>query len=49
MKGDSPEEAITEFLGLPALEEEKGDWSVLRLFLEDTVAHHILESGASKD
>ena len=28
MKGDNPEEAITEFLGLPALEQEKGDWSV---------------------
>ncbi|MCJ1308296.1 hypothetical protein MMC25_001949 [Agyrium rufum] len=26
MKGDNPEEAIEEFLGLPALEEEKGDW-----------------------
>ena len=28
MKGDNPEEAIAEFLGLPALEKEKGDWSV---------------------
>ena len=26
MKADDPEEAIGEFLGLPALEEEKGDW-----------------------
>jgi len=26
LKVDSPEEAIDEFLGLPALEEEKGDW-----------------------
>lgn len=26
MKADNPEEAITEFLGLPALEAEKGDW-----------------------
>lgn len=26
MKGDSPEEAIEEFLGVPALEPEKGDW-----------------------
>ena len=26
MKVDSPEEAIDEFLGLPAMEEEKGDW-----------------------
>jgi COP9 signalosome complex subunit 2 len=26
MKGDAPEEAIEEFLGVPALEQEKGDW-----------------------
>jgi COP9 signalosome complex subunit 2 len=26
MKVDNPEEAIDEFLGVPALEEEKGDW-----------------------
>lgn len=26
MKVDNPEEAIEEFLGLPAMEEEKGDW-----------------------
>ncbi|KAA6408138.1 MAG: COP9 signalosome complex subunit 2 [Lasallia pustulata] len=26
MKGENPEEAIEEFLGLPALEQEKGDW-----------------------
>lgn len=26
MKADAPEEAIDEFLGVPALEEEKGDW-----------------------
>ncbi|KAF2720346.1 CSN2 COP9 signalosome complex [Polychaeton citri CBS 116435] len=26
MKADSPEEAIEEFLGVPALEQEKGDW-----------------------
>ncbi|EMF08001.1 PCI-domain-containing protein [Sphaerulina musiva SO2202] len=26
MKGDNPEEAIVEFLGVPALEKEKGDW-----------------------
>lgn len=26
IKGDDPEEAINEFLGIPALEEEKGDW-----------------------
>ncbi|EMC98026.1 hypothetical protein BAUCODRAFT_410975 [Baudoinia panamericana UAMH 10762] len=26
MKADAPEEAIEEFLGVPALEQEKGDW-----------------------
>jgi COP9 signalosome complex subunit 2 len=26
MKATDPEEAIEEFLGLPALEKEKGDW-----------------------
>lgn len=26
MKTEAPEEAIEEFLGVPALEEEKGDW-----------------------
>lgn len=26
MKVENPEEAIDEFLGLPAMEEEKGDW-----------------------
>ncbi|KAK8192355.1 PCI domain-containing protein [Phyllosticta paracitricarpa] len=26
MKGDNPEDAIDEFLGVPALESEKGDW-----------------------
>ena len=26
MKVDNPDEAIDEFLGLPALEDEKGDW-----------------------
>lgn len=26
MKGTDPEDAITEFLGIPALESEKGDW-----------------------
>lgn len=28
MKADNPDEAIQEFLGMPALEDEKGDWSV---------------------
>ena len=26
MKADAPEEAIEEFLGVPGLEDEKGDW-----------------------
>ena len=30
MKAEYPEDAITEFLGLPALEQEKGDWSVTK-------------------
>lgn len=30
MKADNPEEAIEEFLGVPALEGEKGDWYILR-------------------
>lgn len=34
LKADNPKAAIEEFLGLPALEEEKGDWSV-RLFCHD--------------
>ena len=29
MKGDSPEDAIEEFLGMPALEEDKGEWCVI--------------------
>ncbi len=28
MKADNPEEAIEEFLGVPALEDEKGEWCV---------------------
>jgi len=26
MKAENPEEAIDEFLGVPAMESEKGDW-----------------------
>jgi hypothetical protein len=29
MKVDNPEEAVDEFLGVPALEPEKGDWWVV--------------------
>lgn len=28
MKGEYPEQAIDEFLAIPSLEEEKGDWYV---------------------
>jgi hypothetical protein len=31
MKGDDPESAVDEFLGVPALEEEKGDWLVVSI------------------
>ena len=31
IKVDNPEEAIDEFLGIPAMEEEKGDWYALVL------------------
>jgi COP9 signalosome complex subunit 2 len=30
MKATNPEEAIEEFLGVPGLEQEKGDWFVLQ-------------------
>ena len=26
LKADNPDEAIDEFLGLPAMEQDKGDW-----------------------
>ena len=32
IKVDNPEEAIDEFLGIPAMEEEKGDWYVFCLY-----------------
>lgn len=28
MKGDNPEEAVDEFLGIPALEQDKSEWFV---------------------
>lgn len=34
MKGDNPEEAIDEFLGVPALEEDKSDWYICSLPLD---------------
>lgn len=36
MKADNPEDAIEEFLGVPALEEEKGDWLVSAANLTNT-------------
>lgn len=30
MKADNPEEAVDEFLEVPALESEKGDWYVFQ-------------------
>lgn len=30
MKADNPEEAVDEFLGIPALEQDKSEWSVPR-------------------
>jgi len=36
MKADNPEEAIDEFLGVPSLEPEKGDWYVT---IPSVVAH----------
>ena len=47
MKVDNPSEAIEEFLGLPALEEEKGDWYGL-IVLIDTVESHKV-AGVSRD
>ena len=29
MKADNPDEAIEEFLAMPAMEQEKGDWYVI--------------------
>ena len=34
MKATNPEEAIEEFLGVPGLEQEKGDWFVLPSILK---------------
>jgi len=32
MKADNPEEALEEFLGIPTLEPEKGDWCVGHIY-----------------
>jgi len=31
MKAENPEEAVDEFLGVPALEPEKGDWYTINI------------------
>jgi hypothetical protein len=36
-KGDDPEAAIDEFLGIPALEEEKSDW-----YSSSTALHRVI-------
>ena len=46
MKVDNPSEAIEEFLGLPALEEEKGDWYDIRLLIGTSESHKSV--GASR-
>ena len=55
MKTEAPEEAIEEFLGVPALEEEKGDWGFkglkqaikleFRLGRYEKVSDHELRTG----
>lgn len=47
MKADNPDEAIEEFLGLPAMEEEKGDWSVA--LCNDRSSTILTLPGVSKD
>ena len=41
MKVDNPSEAIEEFLGLPALEEEKGDWFDSILWIDTVESNEI--------
>lgn len=58
MKVDSPEDAIDEFLALPALEPEKGDWGFkglkqaikleFKLGRYDDVSHRYYRSGTRK-
>jgi COP9 signalosome complex subunit 2 len=37
MKADNPEEAVDEFLGVPALEPEKGEWYGINRVLVGTL------------
>ena len=48
MKADNPEEAIGEFLGVPALEEEKGDWYTKELLEELNSYTEFVLVGGSK-
>lgn len=43
MKADNPEEAIDEFLGIPAMEAEKGDWQVSTLNKFPTIADAVYQ------
>lgn len=47
IKADNPEEAIAEFLGVPALEQEKGDWYVT-LGESQALCEHSLNASALK-
>ena len=43
MKVDNPREAIDEFLGLPALQEEKGDWLADPTILSIGVINNVIQ------
>ncbi len=45
MKADNPDEAIDEFLGLPAMEQEKGDWFVHRFKVPRAMAKCFIVRG----
>lgn len=49
MKGENPEEAIKEFLGVPPLEPEKGDWFVRPLYYDLGGLKTEHSTGVSKD
>lgn len=42
IKADNPEEAIEEFLGIPALEQDKGDWLVSFRTISFTCDEYVL-------
>lgn len=49
MKADNPEEAVDEFLGIPALEQDKSEWSVPRNPDAYWYLMLIISPGVSKD